>query len=179
MSFLKITLIAAALSIVALGAQAQSSNSEASMLGLYVGGSLNNTKITGIGTKNGFDAFGGYLGYKINSTFAVEGAVHGLGKININGGSMSAYNASVVASMPLHTDVSVFARVGFGSIKGSTSGAIIDAKATGAKLSATGSSALFGLGARYNINQNLAVRAEYTRLASDTGTFGVGLQYGF
>jgi opacity protein-like surface antigen len=179
MTFFKTTLVAAALSIVALGAQAQTSNSEAPMLGLYVGGGLNNTKITDLGTKSGFDAFGGYVGYKINSTFAVEGAIHGLGKININGGSVSAYNVSAVASMALHTDFNVFARVGFGSIKGSSSGAVIDAKATGAGLSATGSSALFGLGARYNINQNLAVRAEYSRLSSDTGVASVGLQYSF
>jgi outer membrane autotransporter protein len=51
--------------------------------------------------------------------------------------------------------------------------------ATAGGTTADTNSVLYGAGARYQLNQNLAIRAEYTRLASDTGTFGVGLQYGF
>lgn len=161
------TLAVAALAAAAMtGAQAQSSAAPA-LTGVYVGGSIGSTAITDLGSKIGY---GGYVGIKLNENFAIEGAAQSLGKYTVLGTdvSASAYNVSVVASLPVDPKISVYGRLGYGSLT-----------ATAGGTSADTNSALYGVGARYNINQNLAVRAEYTRLASDTGTFGVGLQYAF
>jgi OmpA-OmpF porin, OOP family len=138
------------------------------LTGVYVGGSIGSTAITDLSSKVGY---GGYVGYKINENFAVEAGAQSLGKFSVVGTDVkaSAYNVSVLAGVPIDPKISVYGRLGYGSLTATAKG----------NSSADTSSALFGAGARYNINQNLAVRAEYTRLASDTGTFGVGLQYGF
>lgn len=148
-------------------AQAQSTSAAPALSGAYVGGSIGSTVITDLGSKVGF---GGYFGLKLNENFALEAGAQSLGKYTVLGTdvSASAYNVSVVASLPIDPKVSVFGRVGYGSLTAAAGGTSADTN-----------SALYGVGARYNINQNLAIRAEYTRLASDTGTFGVGLQYGF
>jgi predicted porin len=160
-------LAVAAMASVATQAQAQTASAAPALTGVYVGGTVGSTAITDLSSKVGF---GGYLGLKLNENFAVEAGAQSLGKFNVAGTdvSASAYNVSVVASLPVDPKISVFGRVGYGSLTAAAGGTTADTN-----------SALYGLGARYNINQNLAVRAEYTRLASDTGTFGVGLQYGF
>lgn len=152
-----------------VGAQAQTSTSSAApaLKGVYVGGTVGSTAITGLSSKVGG---GGYVGYQINENFAVEAGAQSLGSFDVSGTSVSAsaYNASVLAGVPLNPNFSIYGRLGYGSVTAAADG-------TTAKVN----NAVYGLGAKYNINQNLAVRAEYTRLASDTGTFGVGLQYGF
>jgi hypothetical protein len=162
------SLVAGVLAVAAIAsAQAQTSSAAPALSGAYIGGSVGSTSITDLGSKVGF---GGYFGLKLNDSFAVEAGAQSLGKYTVSGTdvSASAYNVSVVASLPIDLKISVFGRVGYGSLT-----------ATAGGTSADTNSALYGVGARYNINQNLAIRAEYTRLASDTGTFGVGLQYGF
>lgn len=135
--------------------------------GVYVGGTIGSTAITGLSSKVGA---GGYVGYQINENLAVEAGAQHLGSFDVSGTSVSAsaYNASVLAGVPLNPNFSVYGRLGYGSVTAAADG-------TTAKVN----KAVYGIGGKYNINQNLAVRAEYTRLASDTGTFGVGLQYGF
>jgi opacity protein-like surface antigen len=155
------------------GAQAQSSAPASSSMtapslkGVYVGGTIGNTSITGLSSKIGG---GGYLGYQINDNFAVEAGAQYLGSFDVRGTSVSAsaYNASVLAGVPLNPNFSIYGRLGIGSVTDAANG-------TTAKVS----KAVYGVGAKYNIDKNLAVRAEYTRLKSDTGTFGVGLQYSF
>jgi predicted porin len=160
-------LAVAAMAGVATQAQAQTSSAAPALTGVYVGGTVGSTAITDLSSKVGF---GGYVGLKLNENFAVEAGAQSLGKFSVAGSdvSASAYNVSVVASLPVDPKISVFGRLGYGSLTATAGGTTADTN-----------SALYGVGARYNINQNLAVRAEYTRLASDTGTFGVGLQYGF
>jgi OmpA-OmpF porin, OOP family len=136
--------------------------------GVYVGGSIGSTAITDLSSKVGF---GGYVGYKINENFAVEAGAQSLGKYIVAGSDVnaSALNVSVVGSVPVDPKFSVFGRLGYGSLTATANGAS----------AADTNSALFGAGVRYHLNQNLAIRGEYTRLASDTGTFAVGVQYGF
>jgi opacity protein-like surface antigen len=152
------------------GAQAQTASSSMTapaMKGLYVGGTVGSTAITGLSSKVGV---GGYVGYQFNENIAIEAGAQSLGSFDISGTSVSAsaYNASVLAGVPLNPNFSVYGRLGYGSLT---------AAATGA--TAKVNSAVYGIGAKYNIDKNLAVRAEYTRLASDTGTFSAGLQYAF
>lgn len=169
MTFIKSAVAVAALAFAAVGAQAQTANLTPStaLSGVYAGGSIGSTKITDVGTKIGF---GGYVGYNITPNFAVEAGAANLGTQKYSGVDIdtSNYNVSVVGSFPVAPAINVFGRVGYGSLTAGVNG-----------VSASTNSALFGAGVRYNINQNLAVRGEYTRYASDTGTFGVGLQYAF
>lgn len=138
------------------------------LTGVYVGGSIGSTAITDLSSKVGF---GGYVGYKINENFAVEAGAQSLGKFSVAGTDVkaSAYNVSVLAGVPIDPKISVYGRLGYGSLTATANG----------NSSADTNSALYGVGARYHLNQNLAIRGEYTRLASDTGTFAVGLQYSF
>ena len=137
------------------------------LTGVYVGGSLGSTAITDLSSKV---SYGGYVGYKINDNFAVEAGAQSLGKYTVSGSDVdaSAWNVSVVGTVPVDPKFSVFGRLGYGSLTATAIGASGDT-----------TSALFGAGVRYHLNQNLAIRGEYTRLASDTGTFAVGLKYGF
>jgi opacity protein-like surface antigen len=168
---LKTTLKALAVGVLAVaamaGAQAQSTSAAPALTGVYVGGSVGSTAITDLSSKVGY---GGYVGLKLNENFAIEAGAQSLGKFSVAGAdvSASAYNVSVLAGVPIDPKISIYGRLGYGSLTATAGGTTADTN-----------SALYGVGARYNINQNLAVRAEYTRLASDTGTFGVGLQYGF
>jgi opacity protein-like surface antigen len=148
-------------------AQAQTASAAPGLSGVYVGGSVGSTAITDLSSKVGF---GGYVGLKLNENFAIEAGAQSLGKFSVAGTdvSASAYNVSVLAGVPIDPKISIYGRLGYGSLTATAGGTTADTN-----------SVLYGVGARYNINQNLAVRAEYTRLASDTGTFGVGLQYGF
>ena len=153
------------------GAQAQSQGAALAMSpalsGVYVGGNLTSTTITDLGSKVGF---GGFVGFKVNESIAIEGGVQSLGKYTVGNTSVSssAYNISVLGMLPLDPKFSIYGRLGYGSLTSPVNG-----------VSADTSSVLFGIGAKYNINPNLAVRGEYTRLASEVGTFGVGVQYGF
>jgi hypothetical protein len=152
---------------VSTQAQAQTSSAAPALTGVYVGGSVGSTAITDLSSKVGF---GGYAGIKLNENFAIEAGAQSLGKFNVAGTDVkaTAYNVSVLAGVPIDPKISVYGRLGYGSLTATANGGSADVN-----------SAVYGVGARYQLNQNLAVRAEYTRLASDTGTFGVGLQYGF
>jgi Outer membrane protein beta-barrel domain len=161
-----------ALALAAMvGAQAQSSTAAPAMApgltGVYVGGSIGSTSITDLNSKVGF---GGYAGIKLNENIAIEAGAQSLGKFSVavTDVKASAFNVSVLAGVPIDPKISVYGRLGYGSLTATANGGSADVN-----------SALYGVGARYQLNQNLAIRAEYTRLASDTGTFGVGLQYGF
>ncbi len=168
----KFTLKSLALGVLAVAAmvsaQAQTSAAAPALTGVYVGGSIGSTAITDLSSKVGF---GGYVGYKINENFAVEASALSLGKFSVAGTDVkaSAYNVSVLAGVPIDPKISVYGRLGYGSLTATANG----------NSSADTNSALYGAGARYHLNQNLAIRGEYTRLASDTGTFAVGLQYSF
>jgi predicted porin len=157
----------AAVAGVSTQALAQSSMAAPALTGVYVGGSVGSTAITDLSSKVGF---GGYVGLKLNENFAIEGGAQSLGTYTVSGTDVkaTAYNVSVLAGVPIDPKISVYGRLGYGSLTATAGGTTADTN-----------SALYGVGARYQLNQNLAVRAEYTRLASDTGTFGVGLQYGF
>jgi OmpA-OmpF porin, OOP family len=135
--------------------------------GVYVGGSIGSTAITDFGSKVGV---GGFVGFKFNDNIAVEGGIQNLGSYSVAGEkvSASAFNISVLGSLPINPKISIYGRLGYGTLTAAAKGANEDTN-----------SVLYGVGARYHFSQNLAIRGEYTRLASDTGTFGVGVQYGF
>lgn len=161
--------------VAMIGAQAQSQTPAPSktqaqtstLTGVYAGGNIGSTTITDLGSKVGF---GGFVGYNFNENIAVEAGAQSLGTFNVSGIDVnaSAYNASLLAGVAINPQFSVYGRVGYGTLKAAVDGA-----------QATVNSSLYGVGARYHFDKNLAVRVDYTRYASDTGVFSVGAQYAF
>jgi OmpA-OmpF porin, OOP family len=79
---------------------------------------------------------------------------------------LSAIQASLVASYPLSGSVSVYGRLGVGRI---TADSHVYAStwfdSTGESDSNTETKALFGIGGRYAISEQVGIRAEYSRFA--------------
>lgn len=154
----------------------------------YVGGDIGRSKV-----KGGSESIGGvtvtmadwkdttyaiFGGYTLNDNFALELGYRSLGKNTVSVDSKtvdvkgSALQASVVASMPVGNDFSIYGRLGVNSVK---------VKATYAGNSETDSEskALIGFGARYAISKEAGVRAEFQKLASDVSTLTVGVDFKF
>ena len=131
------------------------------------------------------------LGYQFNQNFAVEGGWVDLGKVKYSasyaGGSANAstkasgFNVAAVGILPVNESFSLFGKLG-----------VIDGKveetvsATGPGGSANASEKTtkwkgnYGVGATYNINKQVGVRAEYERFSklgdsNTTGTSDVDL----
>ena len=126
------------------------------------------------GSDTGFKLFGGY---QFSQHFGVEMAWVDLGKARysgafgsapVTGGSVatSGLNISVVGTLPLNPSFELFGKAGLfaweAKARDTTGGAPFSGKDDGADLS-------FGIGASYNINKNLSVRAEWEQFkAVDT-----------
>lgn len=135
-------------------------------------------------------------GYDINKFFAVELAYRDLGSVTDRGSfpdggvyrdkqSATAFQASVVGSLPISDEFSLFGRVGVGKIDADS-----DYTETGGGLDSYSEShsesktkGLLGVGASYKITPEIALRAEYNQYAKwdDTklSAFTVGATYHF
>ncbi len=139
-------------------------------------------------------------GYDVNEFFAVEVAYRDLGNVKFSGEdfddvgdytytdkhSATALQASVVGKLPISDEFSLFGRVGVANLD-------VDSKYTAsfangdAPYSDTSSEsktrAVFGLGASYNITEQVALRAEYNQFAKwddvKLSGFTVGAVYKF
>jgi len=203
-------------SFVALSALTFAANAMAG--DLYVVGSIGQSKVKDF-NKNALDAdlaadFGAVsssddrsdtayklqLGYQINKNFAVEGGYVDLGKVTyaatVTGGTLnvdvksSGWNLAAVGILPLNEQFSLFGKLG--AIHATTK---LGAQGTGVVSGwaepgkESGWSANYGLGASYNINKQVAIRAEYERFdslggdnvggKSDVDLFSVGVAYKF
>ncbi len=132
---------------------------------------VSDTDISG----NGFGVFGGY---RFNETFAAEvgyrklfnETVRVLGvPVNLKG---TAVQASVLAYLPVGSDVSLFGRLGYNRLKG-------EGSAAGFRTSESETKALFGFGAEYAFTKNVNARLEYQKLDSDTSALVLGVKFGF
>jgi OmpA-OmpF porin, OOP family len=126
------------------------------------------------GKDSGFKIFGGY---QFNQHFGVELAYVDLGKASysgmflgapVTGGSVdtTGLNFSVVGILPLNPSFELFGKIGFftweAQARDTTGGVPFSGKAEDTDVS-------FGIGASYNINRNLSVRAEWEQFeAVDT-----------
>ncbi len=138
------------------------------------------------------------VGYDINKFFAVELAYRDLGSVTDRGSytdagvqynyrdktSATALQASVVGSLPISDEFSLFGRVGVGridadydSVETSNTGSWSD---SGSESKTRG---LLGVGASYKITPEIALRAEYNQYAKwdDTklSAFTIGATYHF
>lgn len=140
--------------------------------GVYVGFNLGSGK-PGISSsaglsKNSKAMYGGLLGYQYSKNLAAEVQYTGIGQVtDVNGQTAKgdALSVAAVGIMPMNDSFSVFGKLGFASTKTTTS-------ATFASVGTTRSALTYGLGAQYNVNQNLGVRAGWDRYGAATTLAG-------
>lgn len=154
----------------------------------YVGGDIGRSKVNG-----GSETIGSttvtmtywkdttcsiFGGYTISENIALEVGYRSQGKTTMSVDSKtvdmkgSALQFSMVASMPVATDFSIYGRLGFNRVKATASYA-------GNSASDSESKALVGFGARYAISKEAGVRAELQKLASDVSALTVGVDFKF
>jgi len=103
--------------------------------------------------------YGGLVGYKYNKNLAAEVQFTGVGKATDVAGNTvkgDAFSVSAVGFLPLSDSFDLYGKLGFASTKTTSS-------AAATSLGATRSGVTYGLGAQYNVNQNLGVRFGWDR----------------
>ena len=173
--------------------------SEAPAQGWYVGGSVGRsdaddgnavpdliTSGSVDGTDTGFKIFGGY---QFNPYFGLELAWVDLGTAKysgsfsgfpVTGGTVKTqgFNFSAVGTYPFGSGFAVFGKVGAlaweSKQNDTTAGTPFSNKESGGDVS-------FGIGASYNFNKNIGIRAEWERFKAvgDIDLLSVGLAYKF
>ena len=144
----------------------------ASPKGFYAGPEVTSSSVTdGEGSYTGF---GGFAGYRINETFAVEGTLRRLGSdgnIKINQAAVSMVATGYAAGE--WSRISLFARVGVNRLdaghecNGNVCG---DGGIT---------RALIGIGAGYEFTPRITGRLEYQKPESHTNTVSLGVAFSF
>ena len=107
-----------------------------------------------------------FAGGKFNQNFGLEAAYTDFGKVNANGGETDAWagSLSLVGTVPIGTRFDVFGKVGglYGRTNVSASpSTLFD---TGHK---SGWGWTYGVGADFNLTQNVALRVDYDRYKLD------------
>jgi hypothetical protein len=152
--FKKIT-AAAALTLLA-------SSSFAAPTAFYGGVDVGSTKIETIDFNSSKVSYGAFLGYGVNENVAVELGFRRLGEWQDQ--TVNQTHLSVVASVPLKDQFSLFARVGYNKLNGfgdNTSGA------------------LYGVGVGYNFAPNVFGRVEVQKAGTDVTNLGFTVGYKF
>ena len=117
-------------------------------------------------------------GYTINENLALEVGYRSLGKgsATVLGKTAemksSALQLSLVASVPVAQDISLYGRLGVNRIK-------VTAEYAGNSSSASESKALVGFGAAYALSKQASVRVEFQKLASDVSSLTTGVTFAF
>lgn len=141
--------------------------------GIYVGLNLGSGKpgITPAApalSKTSKSIYGGLLGYQYNKNLAAEVQFTGIGQVTDAAGQTAkgdAFSVAAVGMMPMSDSFAVFGKLGFASTKTTASAGF-------ANVGATRSALTYGLGAQYNVNQNLGVRAGWDRYGAATTVAG-------
>lgn len=137
------------------------------------------------------------IGYQLNQNFGVEASYINLSDLAASGTylgaaftqkvSGDAFQFAVIGTAPINESFSVFGKVGVARASLDNDANVIGVGA--GKESANSTKATFGVGASYNINKQMAIRAQYEDLGkwgddATTGTskvnmFSVGIAYKF
>jgi OOP family OmpA-OmpF porin len=143
--------------------------------GFYAGvtlgsGKPNVTPVAGaVLSKTSNFVYGGLLGYQYNKNLATEIGYGGVGKAtDVAGNTVKGDALSLVAvgTLPLSDGFSLLGKLGVSSAKTTSSGA-----ATNLGASRTGLT--YGIGAQYNVSDNLGLRVSYDRYPVATTNAGV------
>lgn len=140
--------------------------------GVYAGLDVGSTKLDDLSGRK--TSFGGFAGYQFNDNFAVEAGYRRLAKFTYFGADVDTKQAavSVIGAMPVAAGVKVFGRLGYNHLSA-------DASYAGRSASDSTSSAVYGVGASFDVSPVVAVRAEWQRPSSDSNNFSVGVSYKF
>jgi len=151
---------------------------QTSMSNFYVGATLgqstaqdacNDLAGTGISCDDSDTAFKIFGGYQINRNFAAELGYADLGKAKADAAGLtaeiksSAWDLSLIGSYPINEQFSIFGRLGV---------YMADTKADtnfGINESHSNNDLTYGFGARYDVTQNLGLRAEWQRYSQVGG----------
>ncbi|QPF75549.1 porin family protein [Roseateles sp. DAIF2] len=142
--------------------------------GFYVGTDVGQTRFKAEDTtfkSNGVNLYGGYL---LNDNVSFEAGWRSLGSDTQFGDKLkgSALQASVLLSAPLSNSFSLFGRLGVSRVESKVTGPGLNEKDSETK-------GLVGFGARYAINKQIGLRAEFQKPHPDVKLISVGVDYRF
>lgn len=176
-------------------AQAQSRLS-----GAYIGGSIGQAEFdkgcegiagSGVSCDDKDSTWKLFGGYQVNRNFAVELGYADLGEIRASGpggtasAEANAWDLVGLGILPLGNNFSLYGKAGF--YRAEVDGQVNTATFTGSA-DENNTDLTFGVGARYDVTRNVAVRAEWQRYSdmgggnvgeSDVDVMSLGLQYQF
>lgn len=158
--FISIKRTATALSLLCLAGAASAQG--------YIGGDLGSTRVDGFSSAGAYGIFGGY---QLGQNLAVEGAYRVLGRFESGSGSVIRLNQAQVSALgmlPLGDRVKLYGRLGYGFLNKS-----------GTKSYNADNGVILGAGAQFDVTSAIAVRGEYTKVASDAKQFNLGVVYKF
>ena len=172
----------AALGFVVAAGLALPAMAQVGMNGWYVGASIGQAKArdacndlagTGLSCDDTDTAWKIFAGYQFHPSFAAEAGYINLGKASAAGFGLTdevkstAWDLSLISSVPVTEPLSLFGRLGVYSadVKEDTN--------FGFSSSHSNSDLTYGLGLRYNVTENLGVRAEWQRY-HDVGGGDIG-----
>lgn len=137
-------------------------------------------------------------GYHFSPIWAVEGGYTSIGDSSYSSNgtgnytySQSMWNAVAVGTYAVNDNFELFGKLGLGSVtaKAAVTGTTTLYGVTNTSMTATTNSVIYGIGAQYNFNKRVGVRAQYESLgksktdSSETGLdltrTSVGLVYNF
>jgi OOP family OmpA-OmpF porin len=148
----------------------------------YAGGDISRNKFTEDGVKLNHTAFAVYGGYTLNPTVAFEAGYRSLMsetyKVGANSAELDAYalQLSAVFSLPVADQFSVYGRLGLNNLR-ATAKASVNGVKNSAKDNET--KALFGVGARYALSQQVGLRVEFQKPASNVQVLAAGVDFRF
>jgi len=132
-----------------------------------------------------------YAGYDFTQNFGAEAGYVDFGKLTQNDGGAKlevknhAFYVAATGTLPLNEQFSLFAKAGVAQNRTKLTVSVLNFRDSESK---NKTSAIFGIGAAYNINKNLSAVAEYEnfgKVASEDGAklkadlLSIGLRYKF
>ena len=143
--------------------------------GVYAGVSLGSGRTNvpaaaGAATKSSDTVYGVLAGYQFDKNCAAEVEYTGAGKYTTasTSGKADAFGVTAVGTLPLGNAFSLYGKLGVAQVTGKASGAVTDANRT---------SATYGLGVKYDINQSVGIRAGWDRFGAAVNSAGAKQNY--
>lgn len=162
---MKKIILASSLALLAISAQAQTA-------GYYTGVEMFNSRFTDHNSTTGAGIF---AGYRLGNGLAFEVNGNRIGSFDAGSvkGSVSQMSASALYSLPMSNTVSVYGRLGYGSMRVSQANSF---SSRGIELD---NGVIYGGGISYQVSKQVAIRGEFRKPEADIRSFGVGVSYNF
>lgn len=143
--------------------------------GFYTGTSLGHASvgspIPGPLTKSGDNVFGGFIGYRLNDNFGVEGAYTGIGRYRsaTQSGKADALSVAAVGYMPLSDKFELLGKLGLADAIGKSG--------TGGLENTNRIGPMVGVGLQYNVSDSVGLRLGVDRYEAAVKDLGVSRHY--